>query len=126
MRGTRVECLDITGVSELRDESHISKYILRSKGGSQDCLHWYSNAKNIILEMTKKMDYSLATVHLIDSHLCSNPGKYISVLFLSLTNNVTSRTSRVLEIFLSLSIKPMDISLMVLKESHPCMSMSWI
>jgi len=38
--GTRVECLDITGISELRDESHISKYILRSKGGSQDCLHW--------------------------------------------------------------------------------------
>ena len=40
MRGIRVECLDITGVLELRDESHISKYILRSKGGSQDCLHW--------------------------------------------------------------------------------------
>eukprot|EP00253_Pinus_taeda_P000633 PITA_00633 len=40
VRGTRVECLDITGISELRDESHISKYILRSKGDSQDCLHW--------------------------------------------------------------------------------------
>ena len=76
--------------------------------------------------MTRKMDYSLAAVYLVDAHFCSNPGKYISTLFLSLTNNVTSRTRRVLGILLSLSIKQMAISLIVLKENHRCMSMSWI
>ena len=101
-------------------------YFLFDFSGQVELFTLHSNAKNIIFEMTRKMDYSLAAVHLVDAHLCSNPGKYISTLFLSLTNNVTSRTSRVLEILLSLSIKSMDISLMVLKESHRCMSMSWI
>jgi len=31
------------------------------------------------------MDYRLAAVHLFDSHLCSEPGKYTNVLLLSLT-----------------------------------------
>ena len=35
--------------------------------------------------MTRKMDYSLAAVHLVDAHLCSDPGKHISTMFMSLT-----------------------------------------
>jgi len=31
------------------------------------------------------MEYRLAAVHLVDAHLCSEPGKYISALLLSLT-----------------------------------------
>jgi len=40
VQGTRVESLDITGISELRDDAHLSKYTLKSNNGSQDCLHW--------------------------------------------------------------------------------------
>eukprot|EP00253_Pinus_taeda_P000838 PITA_00838 len=40
VQGTRVENLDITGISELRDDAHLSRYSLKSKNGSQDCLHW--------------------------------------------------------------------------------------
>ncbi|GLJ12507.1 hypothetical protein SUGI_0192330 [Cryptomeria japonica] len=40
VKGTRVELLDITGFSQLRDEAHMSKYMLRAKNGAQDCLHW--------------------------------------------------------------------------------------
>ncbi|EPS70959.1 hypothetical protein M569_03800, partial [Genlisea aurea] len=38
--GTRVELLDITGISELRDEGHISRYSIKASPGVQDCLHW--------------------------------------------------------------------------------------
>ncbi|XP_042470611.1 protein trichome birefringence-like 14 isoform X1 [Zingiber officinale] len=38
--GTRVVLLDITGLSQLRDESHISKYSSKGTPGIQDCLHW--------------------------------------------------------------------------------------
>eukprot|EP01018_Ginkgo_biloba_P011677 Gb_26279 [translate_table: standard] len=40
VKGTRVELLDITGISQLRDEAHISKYSIKAKNGAQDCLHW--------------------------------------------------------------------------------------
>ncbi|KAH9321181.1 hypothetical protein KI387_015820 [Taxus chinensis] len=40
VKGTRVELLDITGSSQLRDEAHLSKYRFRAKDGAQDCLHW--------------------------------------------------------------------------------------
>ncbi|CAH9070353.1 unnamed protein product [Cuscuta europaea] len=38
--GTRVRVLDITAISELRDEAHISRYSLKSSVGINDCLHW--------------------------------------------------------------------------------------
>ncbi|KAJ3677113.1 hypothetical protein LUZ60_002837 [Juncus effusus] len=41
VRGTRVRLLDITGLSRLRDEGHISKYSVNNAvKGVQDCLHW--------------------------------------------------------------------------------------
>lgn len=40
VKGTRVKLLDITALSQLRDEAHISKYSITSKAGVQDCLHW--------------------------------------------------------------------------------------
>lgn len=39
VKGTKVRLLDITAISELRDEAHISRYG-RSNGGINDCLHW--------------------------------------------------------------------------------------
>ncbi|PON66006.1 PC-Esterase [Parasponia andersonii] len=38
VKGTGVKLLDITGLSQLRDEAHISRF--RSSSGSSDCLHW--------------------------------------------------------------------------------------
>ncbi|XP_004508004.1 protein trichome birefringence-like 16 isoform X3 [Cicer arietinum] len=40
VKGTRVKLLDITSLSQLRDEGHISRYSLTAKPGVQDCLHW--------------------------------------------------------------------------------------
>lgn len=40
MRGTRIKFLDITALSRLRDEGHISRYSIRATRGVQDCLHW--------------------------------------------------------------------------------------
>ncbi|KAJ8543353.1 hypothetical protein K7X08_005876 [Anisodus acutangulus] len=40
VKGTGVKLLDITALSELRDEGHISRYSIKSTPGVQDCLHW--------------------------------------------------------------------------------------
>lgn len=40
VKGTRVKILDITAISQLRDEGHISQYSLKASTGVQDCLHW--------------------------------------------------------------------------------------
>ncbi|GAB4838060.1 Protein trichome birefringence-like 16 [Ancistrocladus abbreviatus] len=40
VKGTNVKFLDITALSELRDEAHISRYTIRPTPGKEDCLHW--------------------------------------------------------------------------------------
>ncbi|MQM18140.1 hypothetical protein Taro_051124 [Colocasia esculenta] len=40
VRGTGVKLLDITSLSQLRDEGHISKYGTKGINLMQDCLHW--------------------------------------------------------------------------------------
>lgn len=40
VKGTKVNILDITALSQLRDEGHISKYTKKSAVGVHDCLHW--------------------------------------------------------------------------------------
>jgi hypothetical protein len=40
VRGKKVKILDITALSELRDEGHISRYSIKATPGMQDCLHW--------------------------------------------------------------------------------------
>ncbi|XP_039144991.1 protein trichome birefringence-like 14 isoform X2 [Dioscorea cayenensis subsp. rotundata] len=40
VKGTKVKLLDITALSELRNEGHISKYSIRAPTGMSDCLHW--------------------------------------------------------------------------------------
>lgn len=39
-KGTGVKLLDITALSQLRDEGHISRYSIHATRGVQDCLHW--------------------------------------------------------------------------------------
>ncbi|GAB2287236.1 Protein trichome birefringence-like 16 [Dionaea muscipula] len=38
--GTNVKLLDITALSQLRDEGHISRYSIKASQGIHDCLHW--------------------------------------------------------------------------------------
>ncbi|KAG9133347.1 hypothetical protein Leryth_021486 [Lithospermum erythrorhizon] len=40
VKGTKVSLLDITALSELRDEGHISHYSIKASEGINDCLHW--------------------------------------------------------------------------------------
>ncbi|KAJ9551262.1 hypothetical protein OSB04_015307 [Centaurea solstitialis] len=40
VKGTDVKLLDITALSQLREEGHISRYSIRPTPGMQDCLHW--------------------------------------------------------------------------------------
>ncbi|CAA3021892.1 trichome birefringence-like 14 [Olea europaea subsp. europaea] len=40
VNGTGVKLLDVTALSELRDEGHISRYSIKATPGVQDCLHW--------------------------------------------------------------------------------------
>ncbi|XP_058214294.1 protein trichome birefringence-like 16 isoform X1 [Rhododendron vialii] len=40
VKGTKVTLTDITALSQLRDEGHISRYSIRATPGMQDCLHW--------------------------------------------------------------------------------------
>ncbi|KAK4256812.1 hypothetical protein QN277_006489 [Acacia crassicarpa] len=40
LKGTKIKMLDITAISELRDEAHISRYSTRGILNASDCLHW--------------------------------------------------------------------------------------
>lgn len=40
VKGTKVKILDITAISQLRDEAHMSRYSLKASDSVQDCLHW--------------------------------------------------------------------------------------
>ncbi|KAA8534762.1 hypothetical protein F0562_029796 [Nyssa sinensis] len=40
VQGMAVKFLDITALSQLRDEGHISRYSIKATPGMQDCLHW--------------------------------------------------------------------------------------
>ncbi|OMO56090.1 hypothetical protein COLO4_35790 [Corchorus olitorius] len=40
VRGTKVKILDVTAISQLRDEAHMAGYTPRPDKGISDCLHW--------------------------------------------------------------------------------------
>ncbi|XP_073148087.1 protein trichome birefringence-like 14 isoform X1 [Henckelia pumila] len=40
VEGTKVKILDITAISLLRDEGHISRFSIKALDGINDCLHW--------------------------------------------------------------------------------------
>lgn len=40
LRGTKTKILDITALSQLRDEGHVSRYTIRGTAAVNDCLHW--------------------------------------------------------------------------------------
>lgn len=44
----------------------------------------HNSVRNIVQHLQTVDDYRLVAVHLVDSHYCSDPGKFISVLLTSL------------------------------------------
>ncbi|KMZ67714.1 GPN-loop GTPase [Zostera marina] len=63
-------------------------YLLFDFPGQVELFSLHSNAKNVISKLVRDLDLRLAAVHLVDSHLCSDPGKYVSALLLSLTTMI--------------------------------------
>ncbi|EHA8587443.1 hypothetical protein COCNU_scaffold002246G000010 [Cocos nucifera] len=60
-------------------------YLLFDFPGQVELFFLHSNAKNMITKLVEKLNLGLTAVHLLDAHLCCDPGKYVSALLLSLT-----------------------------------------
>ncbi|GAB4852356.1 GPN-loop GTPase qqt1 [Ancistrocladus abbreviatus] len=60
-------------------------YFLFDFPGQVELFFLHANAKSIIMKLIKKLNLRLTAVHLVDAHLCSDPGKYVSALLLSLS-----------------------------------------
>ncbi|KAF7136261.1 hypothetical protein RHSIM_Rhsim08G0093300 [Rhododendron simsii] len=60
-------------------------YLLFDFPGQVELFFLHANAKNVIEKLIKKLNLRLTAVHLVDAHLCSDPGKYVSALILSLS-----------------------------------------
>mmetsp|Transcript_31873 Transcript_31873/g.90534 ORF Transcript_31873/g.90534 Transcript_31873/m.90534 type:complete len:298 (-) Transcript_31873:42-935(-) len=60
-------------------------YILFDLPGQVELFCLHTSLKSIIKELTGQHHYSLTAVHLVDSHLCTDPAKFISALTLSLS-----------------------------------------
>lgn len=60
------------------------KYLLFDCPGQVELYTHNNSVKNITMELVK-LDIRLAAVHLVDSHYCSDPSKFISVLLTSLS-----------------------------------------
>ncbi|GAB2269645.1 GPN-loop GTPase qqt1 [Dionaea muscipula] len=60
-------------------------YLLFDFPGQVELFFLHENAKRVILRLIKKLDLRLTAVHLVDAHLCSDAGKYVSALLLSLS-----------------------------------------
>ncbi|XWS25505.1 hypothetical protein CRYUN_Cryun27aG0074000 [Craigia yunnanensis] len=60
-------------------------YLLFYFPGQVELFFLHSNAKNVVMKLIKKLNLMLTAVNLVDAHLCSDPGKYVSALLLSLS-----------------------------------------
>ncbi|KAG6747614.1 hypothetical protein POTOM_047503 [Populus tomentosa] len=66
-------------------DSVADHYLLFDFPGQVELFFLHSNAKNVIMKLIKKLNLRLTAVHLVDAHLCSDPGKYVSALLLTLS-----------------------------------------
>lgn len=62
-------------------------YVLFDCPGQVELYTHHQSVRNI-LQKLQKQDFRLAAVHLVDSHYCSDPSKFISVLLTSLSTMV--------------------------------------
>ncbi|GKA29384.1 GPN-loop GTPase 2, partial [Tanacetum coccineum] len=80
---------DLIKLSDVMNEHSLGPngdhYFLFDFPGQVELFFLHSNAKKVIMKLIKKLDLQLTMIHLIDSHLCSDPGKYVSALLLTLS-----------------------------------------
>lgn len=74
-------------------KAHLDKlggqyYLLFDCPGQVELYTHNSAVRNIFTELTQKWNYRLAAVHLVDSHYCSDPAKFISVIFTTLATMI--------------------------------------
>uniref|UniRef100_A0A453FDT1 GPN-loop GTPase 2 n=1 Tax=Aegilops tauschii subsp. strangulata TaxID=200361 RepID=A0A453FDT1_AEGTS len=61
-------------------------YFLFDFPGQVELFSLHTNARNIINKLIKKLDLRLTAVHLVDAHLCCDPGNCYSFSLLSAFN----------------------------------------
>ncbi|KAJ3276578.1 GPN-loop GTPase 2 [Terramyces sp. JEL0728] len=66
-----------------RLEQHKDEYFIFDIPGQVELFTNHNSLKNIIIALQKK-DYRLCVTHLVDSHYCVDPSKYVSMLMVSL------------------------------------------
>ncbi|CAH8271860.1 unnamed protein product [Arabidopsis lyrata] len=60
-------------------------YILFDFPGQVELFFIHDSTKNVLTKLIKSLNLRLTAVQLIDSHLCCDPGNYVSALLLSLS-----------------------------------------
>ncbi|KAI8594046.1 hypothetical protein BDZ88DRAFT_435501 [Geranomyces variabilis] len=60
------------------------KYLIFDCPGQVELFTHHNSLKNIIDSLRKTLDIRLCCVHLVDSHYCVDPSKYVALLLLSL------------------------------------------
>ncbi|XP_010493318.1 PREDICTED: GPN-loop GTPase 2 homolog [Camelina sativa] len=60
-------------------------YILFDFPGQVELFFIHNSTKNVLTKLIKSLNLRLTAVQLIDAHLCSDPGNYVSALLLSLS-----------------------------------------
>jgi len=60
-------------------------YFLFDLPGQVELFTHHESLRNIVDAIQKRLDIRLSAVHLVDSYHCSDPSKFISILFLSLS-----------------------------------------
>jgi len=65
-------------------EAYKGYYFIFDLPGQVELYTHHDSVRNITEELTK-MNYRLCAVHLVDSHYCSDPTKYLSVVMVSLS-----------------------------------------
>lgn len=91
--GGMVYCMEFLEKNITWLENHIRNllaqdqytYMLFDLPGQVEISTHHSSLRNIIVKIRKELDLRLTTVHLVDAVHCSDPSKYISAVFLSLS-----------------------------------------
>ncbi|KAJ6353786.1 hypothetical protein OIU76_002749 [Salix suchowensis] len=85
VKGTNITLLDITALSDLRDEGHISRYSVKATTGVNDCLHWclpgIPDTWNELLSAQPRMLPMLLLLY-SQTIMCTNPdGRFYAMVF---------------------------------------------
>ena len=70
-----------TEISKLPQQT----YLLFDCPGQVELYTHHDSVMNLVGHLTQKLDYRFTAVHLVDSHYCTEPSKFISVLLTSLS-----------------------------------------